>query len=351
MDRTYTGSYGRLKVLNQEFFSDEFIISLMDKNADEVLQTLSAGPYKEDIDSSSAFASGLRLAEVAINRHLIKKNRLAIQAPPPASRKFLEVYFSKWDIENVKTVISAKFLGHDLRETEDFILSFRDVPSGIFGGRMGKEEFRSLMSLGSVEAVVESISRFPFGVRAMQTLDQYRKTNDPSVLFTAMDNFYLEDVLSSLKFFNGDEGAVRRYFRDLVDLKNMLLVMKARELGLNIEMIIPNVLPGGFVSVDRLEEIFRIGSSEEAIRKASDALSVQNPDSSGSLTDFELASENAIYMRSIDSITGSAPSLSSIFAFILKSEREREHLRIAILGKSAGISRERLIKLIGAKGG
>ena len=346
MDRTYAGSFGRLRVLRQDFLSEEFIIGLMDKTTDEVIQSLSTTTYREDLDALSAFSSGTKLIEMAINRHLIKKNRQAMQAPPPAARKFLETYFSKWDIENIKTIISAKFLGYELKETEDFIMSFRDVPSGIFGGRMSREEFRALMNLGSVEAVVENISRMPFGLRAMQAMDQYRKTNDVSFIFTSMDNFYLSDVMSSLKFYNGDEGAVRRYFREQIDLKNILFVLKAREFNLSVDLIKAHFVSGGTIPDDALEEIFRQENVAEATKKASELIIQQQARQFSSLVDFEIAARRAIYQRSIDYISYSALSLNSIFAFILTSEMEREALRATVLGISLGVPRERLLSIV-----
>ncbi len=119
MDRTYAGSYGRLKVLRLEFLNQDFMKSLIDKTPEEILQALSTTSYREDLDALSAFSSGTRLLEMAINRHLIKKNRQAMQAPPPAARKFLESYFSKWDIENVKTILSSKFIGYDLKKRKN----------------------------------------------------------------------------------------------------------------------------------------------------------------------------------------------------------------------------------------
>ncbi len=347
MDRTYAGSYGRLKVLRLEFLNQDFMKSLIDKTPEEILQALSTTSYREDLDALSAFSSGTRLLEMAINRHLIKKNRQAMQAPPPAARKFLESYFSKWDIENVKTILSSKFIGYDLKETEEFIMSFRDVPSGLFGGRMKREEFRSLMNLSSIESVIESISRLPFGLRAMQALDQYRKTNDVSFIFSTMDNFYLEDVMSSLKYFNGDEGSVRRYFKEQIDLKNATLLLKSIKLHVDHDLIRTHLINGGSVKPENIEEILHQENMESSLKKASELVIQQGNAYPATIVDFELQAKKAIYGRSIDAISYSALSLTSIFAFILMSEMEREVMRAIVLGKALKLPRERILSIAG----
>ena len=174
MNGTYAGSYGRVKSSTTDFLSDEFMRSLIARSPDETIQELLETSYKEDLDALSSVYSGNALLENAINRHILKKNKLALFAPPPGAKDFLKIYLSKWDIENIKILISSKVLGHEVKEDENFIISFRDIPMGIFGGNITQDEFKGLIGISSIEGIVESLSRFPVGVEMLKKLDEYR---------------------------------------------------------------------------------------------------------------------------------------------------------------------------------
>lgn len=346
MDRTYTGSFGRLKAGISDFLSEEFIVSLVPKDLDGISQALSNSPYKEDIESLSALYKVPEILEMAINRHLIKKNKLALFAPPPNASSFLRAYFLKWDIENIKSVMSAKQLGYHESETDSFIVSYRNIPVGIFAGNMTQEDFKIMISLGSVENVVDYLTRFGIGTYMLQFIDDYRKTRDVTPLFSAMDMYHFRTMTETLRFFNGDEITIRSYIRSLIDEFNISNLFKSMELKVPWEQIRGYIFDGGNIPHAELEESMRSVNIPDACQRLKNYYDMNDAaekyGKTGMLYHFDVALRQERFRRFIPMLAASPISLNSIFHFTLRAEIERENLRAIVAGKIYRVPEERI---------
>lgn len=342
MDSTYSGSYGRVKVYQTDFLSESFIESLFGmKDLEEVTRALSSTSYREDIDALFPLYKNPELLEMAINRHLIKKNKIALFAPPPMARDILRAYFSKWDIENIKSILSSKLLGYTLKESETFLVSFRDIPMGIFGGNLTHDDYKVLLSQDSIESMVSYLSRFGYGSYILQYMEDYRKTGDLSMLMSTLDAYFYINLIGSLKFYNGDEGPLIRYFREEIDVRNIMVILKAKDLDVSYDRIVRSLIPMGNFSLSNLEEINSSDGMEEVVQKIRDRYNLEDALASyketGSISKFELDMKKAVYDKYIETLSSQALSIGSIFSLILKAERERENLRAVVIGKSYGL--------------
>lgn len=350
MDRTYTGSYGRLKVSLGDFLSNQFISDLIPRDIEGIEASLRETSYKEDIEQLASLYKMPELLDFAVNRHLIKKNRLAQFSPPPNARPFLKAYFMKWDIENIKSIISSKTLGFQATETESFLIGFRNLPLGIFAGNMTQEDFRIMISLGSVDAVIDYLTRFGIGTYLLVHLEEYRKTKDVTALYSAMDSYHFSTMLDSLKFYNGDESNIREYIRETIDSYNILSVLKAIQLSVPQEQVSRFLFLRGDIPANVYEEAMRMQSIEDAARHFRPyydlTAAYEGYSRSGLLYHFEVALKKDIISKYISRMSSLPVSLNSIFYFILKSELERENLRAIIAAKLYNLSEERIRELI-----
>lgn len=344
MDRTYTGSFGRLKAGISDLLPEEFVLSLIPKDLEGISQALSSTSYREDLEALSALYKAPEILEMAINRHLIKKNKLALFAPPPNASTFLKSYFLKWDIENVKAVMSAKQLGYHSSETDSFIVSYRNVPVGIFAGNMTQEDFKIMISLGSIENVVDYLTRFGIGTYLLQYIDEYRKTKDVTPLFSAMDRYHFQTMTDSLRFFNGDEITVRSYIRSLVDEFNITTIFKAMELKVPWEQIKGYVFNGGDIPTADLEDSMRSMNIADACQRLKNFYdmneAVERYEKTGMLYHFDISLRSERFKKFLPMLAASPISLNSIFYFTLRAEMERENLRAIIAGKIYKVSDE-----------
>ncbi len=351
MDPTYTGSYGRIKAYGTDFLSEDSIKRLLGaKNPDEIATELFSTFYRTDMEQFSAVYKGIDLINMALNHRLIFRNRIALFAAPVPGRDVIRAYLSKWDITNIKSVISSKYLGYGVKETESFLLSFRDVPIGIFGGNLTKDDYNVLLSQSNIDSIVNYLSNFGYGQQLLLNMDRYRKTGDVSIFMSALDTYYYAKLIESVKFYNGDEGPLRRYISEEIDLRNIMVVLKAIDLGIEFERIREGLIQMGSIDLSRLQDLFSSGGIEKAIEKLSSfgnlGIDPKNYQENRRLESLESSIKTSMYRRYLDIFNSQALSVGSTFAFILRSELERERVRSISLGKYYSITEENIKALI-----
>lgn len=350
MDPTYAGSYGRIKAHTADFLKASFIEQL--KNIDdleEIGRQLSNTSYREDIDALSAMYKNPVLLEMAINRHLITKNKSALFAPPPASKDLIKAYLSRWDIQNIKSIMSSKYLGYDIRESETFLISFRDVPMGIFGGTMSHEDFRVMLSMSSIEDMINYLLKFGYQP-LLQHLDIYRKTKDVSMLYSSLDTFYYSRLLSLLKFYNGDEGPLTRFFKEEIDGNNIMVLLKAKDLDVGFDRISSFVIAGGLVSLEEIKEMFAMESVQEVASRLKSRYDFEEEvkiyNSEGTLGQFNTKMRKERFDRYVPVFDSQSLSIGSIFSFLLRAEIERENLHSIIYAKTYKLDLDKMRNVI-----
>ena len=351
MDSTYSGSYGRIKAARTEFLSEGFIASLYDMDVDAITRALSAKAYKEDIDALYATYKNPELLEMAINRRLVRRNRIARFAPPPNASDMVKAYLSKWDIQNIKSAITARYLGYSLRQSETFLVSFRDVPMGVFAGNMTADDFNILLNQPGMDSLIETLSRFGYGPVLMQEMEAYRKEGDVAPMLHALDRFYYRRLFASLRFYLGNEGPLLRYFREDVDAYSIMVLLTAKQMGVPFEKIRESLMPYGTLSMENIQSLYGSESVEEIAVKLSDKFGTGNSIAeyreNGGLSVFESSLRLHIYEKYYGILASQSISIGSVFAFVFRAERERDVLRSIVTSRVYGIEPQKITTFAG----
>lgn len=336
MNASYIGAYGRIRAYSSEFLSEETLREMLQaKNIEDLASRMYSTLYRSDMDIFSAINKGLDLIELAMNHRLIVRNRIALFAAPTPARDVIRSYLSKWDVENIKSAISAKYMGYGIKQTENFLISFRDIPLGLFGGNLSHDDFKVILSKDTIEDMVNYLSNFGYGQFMLQYMERYRKSGDLGILLFALDNYYYLHLFESLKFYNGDEGPIRSFFSETIDLRNAMVVLKAISLDVDFERIKESLIPYGTVPVSRLQDAHRSGNIKQAISMMTGNKDLEDmvSDSGTRLGDIEFTLRGKLLRRYISIFSQQALSVSFTFAFILRSELERERIRSIAMGK------------------
>ncbi|MHB1708917.1 MAG: V-type ATPase subunit [Thermoplasmataceae archaeon] len=347
----YSGSYGKVKVNMVDFLPPDFYVKALEmESLDDLTQALSSTSYKEDIDALSSSYRNPELLEMAINRHMLKKNRLALSTPPPMAIELLKAYFSKWDIENIKSVISSKMLDYKLKENETFLMSFRDMPLGLFSGNLTHEDFLNIMSLGTVREIINYLVKFGYGTYLLQFIGDNEGSGEVSPLFSALDDYYYSRLFAQMKFVNGDEGPLFRYFAGEIDRRNIMLALKARVLDIKFDIVKSDIINGGFIPPDKFSEFFDSASVDEMAAKMKAFYDLDEPlaayRDNESLNSFDTYLKKVNYRKYMPVLRMQAMSLGSIFSFIFSAEKERENLRTIVMGKAYSLKTERIREIM-----
>ncbi len=340
MDSTYSGAYGRLKVSRSEFLSPGFIEQLAQKDSDEFMKQLSTTSYRKEIDMLSSLYQLPDLVEVVINAHMMRMIKNSTFAIPPLAKDFILAYVSKWDIENIKLILSSKVLGYSVENTEIFLTIERGTPVGIFGGTISREEYVKMIEMKDVESVVNSLTKYGYGTILLKFIDEVKKSNNISSMILALDIFYYTLLIQSFRFYNGDEGPVVEFVKGLIDVRNIMTVIKGSDFGYKNTKDF--FIAGGNISENKLVEMSSKELSSlknELPFKIDDAFDKYKNDQF--VAYFETALKRELYKKFLKNFDSLALSLETIISFIIRSELERDELRAVWLSKYYKINKER----------
>ncbi len=340
MDSTYSGAYGRLKVSKSDFLSSAFMEQLSQKESDEFVKQLATTGYRKEIDALSQLYAQPDLTEAALNAHMTRMIRNAAFAVPPLAKDFVAAYISKWDIENIKMILSSKVLGYPVENTEVFLTVQRNTPVGLFGGTISREEYVKLIELKDIESVANALTKYGYGIILLKFVDEAKRTNDISTMVLALDMYYYSRLLQSFKFYNGDEGPLFEFIKGLIDIKNVMTVIKGIDIG--SRGIKDFIIKGGSIPENKLVEM---ASKEIAAIKNDMPFKIDDAfdkfKSDGFTAYFESALRRELYKKYLKVFDSLPLSLGSIIGFIIRSELERNELRTIWMSKYYKVGKER----------
>ena len=347
----YSSSFGRLQSISINFLKPDFLENLLKANdVSEMIKLLESTWYGQEIKKAASVYQGPALLEVVLNRHLVEINKIILEAAPFNGKNAVRAYLSKWDLYNIELILSSKMMGRAITETESMLVSSRNVPAGIAAGNIPHDEIKIILSESGVEGVVNKLAKYGYGVELMKHLDEFQKTGDLGPMMSALHESYYQKLLESLKFFQGDEGSIRELIRAEIDKKNVLNLMKAKESGIEKEMVARHLVEGGQISSKELLDIYEVKDVAEIIGKIESRFklteALEHYKTSKSLIDFEIAITQLINTTYVKKLKNIALSIGTIFYFIFNAENEHDNLKRITYGKRYNLSIDKIRKTL-----
>ena len=96
----------------------------------EMTRTLEPTWYGPEIERASTLYPLPEFLEIALNRHLVEINKIVLETVPFSGKEAIRAYLLKWDIHNIELILSSKFIGRTITETEPFLVSQQKFPRG-----------------------------------------------------------------------------------------------------------------------------------------------------------------------------------------------------------------------------
>ena len=157
-------------------------------------------------------------------------------APKEVKDPFV-VMAKKTDINNIKSLITAKEVGLTADETRELL-----IPSGSL-----YDELSSLAETDSVTDIITSLDGTEYATALEDALPEYEEKKMTLPLESALDKYYLSNLLRSSDV-PADENRqiVYSYVGTQVDVDNLKLILRAKEDGLNYDDISDYILADGY---------------------------------------------------------------------------------------------------------
>jgi len=348
----YASALGRLKPEFTAFLSKEtYPLLLATKDPNEFAKVLETTPYAQDVARARATHSGATMVELAINRTFVRRNRHAYETAPFAGRGIVGAYLGRWDLQNIEMILTAKIEGRSVTETEEHLVSSREIPAGLYAGAMGLDDFRILLSQTSVEATATALVKYGYGATILPFLESFERTHNIFPVLHALDKEYYRNVLAQTRFFQGDEWVVRGLVQSELDVRNALLLLKGKERDLPADELFGRWIDGGTLTSAQAQDLY----SGRTVPDVAERLSSRFPaigegtaeyTTAGTLAGYEATLERERAISELKRLRTYPLSLSVIFAYLLRNELERSDLRRAVFGRLYGFSAERLTSLL-----
>jgi V/A-type H+/Na+-transporting ATPase subunit C len=348
----YASALGRLKPEFPAFLPKEMYATLLAaKDAADLAKILETTPYADDVARARTTHPGAALLEIAINRTFVRRNRHAFEATPFAGRPVVAAYLGRWDIQNIELILSAKAQSRPVTESEDYLVSSREIPAGLYSGVMTLDDFRILLGQPTVEATVTALVQYGYGTTVLPFLEAFQRTHDIFPILHALDRAYYRTVLEAAKFFQGDEWVVRGLIASEIDVRNALLLLKAKSAELAVDEVLSRWLDGGTVPSTRAPELYGARAVPELAERFADRFpsigeGTAEFQAHGTLTGYEAVLQRDRVITELKRLRTYPLSLSVIFTYLLLAEIERADLRHIAFGKLYGLSNERLVPLL-----
>ena len=161
---------------------------------------------------------------------------IARLAPKEVKDPFV-VMSKKTDINNIKSLLTAKEVGLNAEETRELL-----IPCGSLYG-----DLSSLADTETVTDIITSLDGTEYATALEDALPQYEEKNMTLPLEAALDKYYLGNLLRSSDV-PADENIqiLYSYIGTQVDIDNLKLILRAKEDGLTYDDISNYILTDGY---------------------------------------------------------------------------------------------------------
>ncbi|WP_296796452.1 V-type ATP synthase subunit C [uncultured Methanobrevibacter sp.] len=322
----YLNPSSRVRARKGRLFDEKQISEIVESNnIDEVENYLKGVPEYADVLDNYPLDKALDVQRA--NTY----DFIARIAPKEVKDPFV-VMSKKTDINNIKSLITAKEVGLSADETKELL-----IPSGSL-----YDELSSLVETDSVTDIITSLDSTEYATALEDALPEYEEKQMTLPLESALDKYYLNKLLNSSDV-PADENRqiVYSYVGTQVDVDNLKLILRAKEDGLTYDDISNYILADGY----QLRE-WKLKDLMDSPDVANVISGLEGTKYSEALTDvvpkYNETGSVAVFERALDVyVAEHAKSLSSkkplgvgpIIGYLSQKEAEIKNLKIIARAK------------------
>ncbi len=337
MDSTYAGSYGHIKALYLDLLKKDDIDRIKESKKEDFISTLSSTTYKNEIDLFYNRFKEPDIVDIVVNTHFIKNCNNALTLLPATGKNLVRSYLSKIDIQNIKLILAAKLIGKEIELTENMLTVGRGFPAGLSSPLISKEDYANIIAQKDIVETINYLTRYPYGTILLPFSVSAELSRNVSGMSLALDIEYYNELLKNFKFYNGDEGPVLRFIQSLIDLRNIMTVIKEIELKKPSNELL---VKGGTISLEKFSDLSKM-NIEDMIKNIpydlEEANKLYNEDRL--ISNFEVELKRIIHDKYLTVFRANSLSIGAVLSFIISAEIERDIIRLSWFKKYYGIEK------------
>jgi ATP synthase A1 C subunit len=337
-------SSARVKAMESRLISKKTMQEIINaKDASSIIAILFKEDYKNDLEEFGGLEIKEEMIDFALSKNLAKNVAKLVQISPTTERKLMRAIEGKWDLYNVKIVIEAKDRGASYESIARYLMDY-----GIYNLAFVREVMRE----DSIEGIIgKCMINSPYSGILREALDSYKKSRNAIDAVATIDRQYykaLGSVITGLRVMAMNSA---RTLKMDIDMKNIMLLIKAKRADMKFGDISGNIIGNGNISSHELEQVYN-GSKDIPsmvsqikqydLKEATDMFTKGR----NQLLLFEISMRNALFKMSSRLLNHRILTFGTILAYAYMKEIEVFTLRILINSKIYGLSREEVQRLI-----
>ncbi|MDI6723221.1 MAG: V-type ATP synthase subunit C [Methanobacterium sp.] len=270
--------------------------------------------------------------EKALDTQLADTYDTLAKITPSGIQPIFKVLLQKWDVRNIKGLITAKEAGLSREETVNLLVPFGEL----------SDSLDKLIDAKSITEIVTGLEGTPYARVLDDALSSYENTGLILPLEASLDKYFLENLLVAASNPADDSTrALHSYIGAQVDTTNLNIILRSKAEGLKYDDIEPYIVSNGYQlrewklkDLMEAEDVGSVISSLEGTEYAqllTDALPEYTK--TGSVAPFEAALDEKI--REIaKSLSIKIPfGIGPIVGFMNKKESEIRNLKVITRAK------------------
>ena len=306
-----------------------------------LLEDTEYGPY---ISDASNDAMGI---EKALNTHLAHVYQTLSEISPSKSRKILKLFEKRFDVQNIKTLLRAKYVGLDAEETFKLIIPLGTIP---------ENKLRELCETKAIEEVVNGLEGTEYSKILSNELATYEQTGKLISVELALDKYILENLWKSVGIEGTNEDIFKEFVGAIIDIENLKVILRGKADGLSSENILNYILNVGYeLAPWKLKELAESESIEGVISSLEGTKygtiiseNLEEYDKTKSVYVFEKALDKYLAKIGKNLSLRQPFGVGPVIGLITSKEQEIKNLKIIIKGKIEGLPSNQIRELLTA---
>jgi V/A-type H+-transporting ATPase subunit C len=316
----------RIRVIKRRLIPHEEYKKLLAMDFHEILKYLEETEYKKEIDEFAIRFSGPKLLDYSLTVNLYRTFKRIQDIAVGLPKDLIKLYYNKFIIYNVMTILKGKFAGYPEDEIEANI-----VPVGYT-----LEFYKSLIAK-TPEEIVSSFEKTPFY--------KYLSKLTPENIGLIEDQMYKDYYMKIVTQPSVDPFIIpfRKFIRMEVDIKNVKTLLRLKREDVPREEIIERIIPGGYQLTEEEAKKLAGMSWDELVKSLEGYWFWQDIEITGKdISRIEVKLDKA-WIKEIAKKASYYPvSIIPVLQFIVLKKVEVDNLRTLGWGKWQGIPNEEI---------
>ena len=338
----YSYTSARVKAKKSKLLKEEDYNKMLMMSVPEISHYISDAGYSKEMADLGNRYEGLSLVEYATYANMAKAFRSILNSSTGALSRMVNAYLTKWDFENLKTIMRGKKYGLPIEEIREDL-----VPAG----NLSMDDLDKMLSLTTIEDILAAFSKKIHIVVPDDVISSYKTNGILGSIEDVRVKEYYKNLLASISSSDRPTQIFRTYIKTCIDLKNVETVLKFKADGITGDVVVEYWIPGGTEVDEKVmsqlaaaQDIQAAVNEMQQLRMYSEIKDSLSQDS----TILDVVGVINKYRVELANKVGHMYPLSVIpvVDYMIHKENEVRNIRMIAHGTDSGLDRDTMKKLL-----